>query len=92
MKASATEIKTHFGHYLNLAKSGEEVIVEHSGKEAAAIIDFKEYQYLKQLDEMLLIEKIKHAEKTGYLNEKDSQKFFQSMLRRLGDELATETK
>lgn len=90
MKANATEVKTHFGHYLDLAKKGEAIIVERSGKEAAAIIDYTEYQHLKSLDDLLLSEKIKLAETKGYLNDAESEAFFRDMLGRLADDLSTE--
>jgi len=89
MKATATEIKTHFGHYLDLAEKGETVIVERSGREAAALIDYAEYQHLKQLDDLLLMEKIKQAEEKGYLNDAESEEFFKAMLGRLSDDLET---
>lgn len=91
MKATATEIKTHFGHYLNLAQKGEAIIVERSGKEAAAIMDYNEYRHLKRLDDLVLIEKIKQAEGRGYLNDAESENFFKTMLGRLSDDLETET-
>jgi prevent-host-death family protein len=91
MKATATEIKTHFGHYLDLAKKGEAIIVERSGKEAAAIMDYDEYRHLKRLDDLVLIEKIKQAEGRGYLNDAESENFFKTMLGRLSDDLETET-
>ncbi len=86
MKASATEIKTHFGHFLDVVRSGEDVIIERSGKELATLLDYKEYRYLKRLDELLLIEKVKLAEKGGYLDNKKSEEFFKKMLGRLADE------
>jgi len=92
MKATATEIKTHFGRYLDVATQGEPVIVERSGKAAAALVDYAEYQYLKQLDELLLLEKIKRAEEQGYLSDAASEEFFKAMLKRLSHELKTETK
>lgn len=91
MKASATDVKTHFGHYLNLAEKGETVIIERSGKQAVAIIDFQEYQYLRQLDEMLLAEKIKQAEQRGYLSDDESEQFFKTIIGRLADGSATQT-
>lgn len=87
IKTTATEIKTHFGHYLDIVKNGEDVIIERSGKELATLLDYKEYQYLKNLDELLLIEKIKLAEKGGFLNKKESENFFKKMLERLANEL-----
>ena len=90
MKATATEIKTHFGHYLDLAEKGEAVIVERSGKEAAAIMDYAQYLHLKRLDDLVLMEKIKQAEDNGYLNDVQSEAFFKTMLGRLSDDLATE--
>lgn len=91
MKVSATEVKTHFGRYLDLAEKGEPVIVERSGKQAAAIIDYEEYRHLKLLDDALLAEKIKQAEQLGYLGDEESEQFFKSLLGRLADDLTTET-
>lgn len=91
MKANATEIKTHFGHYLDLAEQGEAVIVERSGKAAAALVDYTEYQHLKQLDDLLLLEKIKQAETKGYLSDAESEIFFKNILGRLSDGLTAET-
>jgi prevent-host-death family protein len=87
MKASATEIKTHFGHFLDVVQKGENVIIERSGKELATLLDYKEYLHLKHLDELLLVEKVKLAEKGGYLDKKKSEEFFKKMLGRLADEL-----
>jgi prevent-host-death family protein len=89
MKATATEIKTHFGHYLDLAEKGEAVIIERSGREAAALVDYAEYQHLKRLDDLLLMEKIKQAEANGYLNDVESEEFFKTMLGRLSNDLET---
>lgn len=90
MKATATEIKTHFGHYLDLAEKGETIIVERSGRETAALVDYAEYQHLKRLDDLLLMEKIKQAEANGYLNDVESEEFFKAMLGRLSDDLETQ--
>lgn len=86
MKATATEIKTHFGHYLDVVQKGEDVIIERSGKELAILLDYKEYLHLKHLDKLLLIEKIKLAEKGGYFDKEQSEEFFRKMLGRLADE------
>ncbi len=92
MKATATEIKTHFGRYLDLAEQGEPVIVERSGKATAALVDYAEYQHLKQLDELILLEKIKFAEQNGYLSDAESKEFFKNALERLSNDITTETK
>ena len=91
MKATATEMKTHFGHYLDIASQGVAVIVERSGKAAAALVDYAEYQYLKQLDEIILLEKIKLAEEQGYLSDDESEDFLKTALKRLSHDIKTQT-
>lgn len=90
MKANATEVKTHFGHYIDIVQKGEPVIIERSGKETAAIIDYSEYQHLKSLDNLLLSEKIRQAEAKGYLDDAASDKFFRQLIGRLADDFSTE--
>ena len=40
MKATSTEIKTHFGHYLDVVQKGEEVIIAKAGKPVAKLVAY----------------------------------------------------
>lgn len=77
MKTTATEIKNHFGEYLEGALS-EPVVIEKTGRSIAVMLSMKEYERLMALDDAHWAEKALKAEKTGYIGQKESSKFLRS--------------
>ena len=77
MKTTATEIKNHFGEYLEGALS-EPVVIEKSGRSIAVMLSLKEYDRLRASDDAYWAQKALKAEKVGYIGEKESLKFLRS--------------
>ena len=76
-KATATEIKNHFGEYLEVAIS-EPVIIEKSGRSIVIMLSIKEYERLVALDDAHWAQKALKAEKEGFIGHKESAKFLRS--------------
>ena len=74
MKTTATEMKNHFGEYLEGALS-EPVVIEKSGRSIVVMLSMKEYERLMALDDAYWGEKALKAEKTGYIGQKESSEF-----------------
>lgn len=66
MKATATEVKNRFGKYLDAAQT-EPVIVEKSGRDAAVLLSYQEYERLQALEDAYWAEQAKEAEADGFL-------------------------
>ena len=77
MKITATEVKNHFGEYLEGAIS-EPVIIEKTGRPVVVMISVKEYERLVALEDAYWAQKAFKAEKTGYIGENGSSKFLNS--------------
>ncbi len=77
MKTTATEMKNHFGEYLEGALS-EPVVIEKSGRSIAVMLSMKEYDRLMAMDDACWAQKALKAEKAGYIGQKDSLKFLKS--------------
>ncbi len=76
-KTTATEMKNHFGQYLEGAIS-EPVIIEKSGRSVVVMLSIKEYERLVALDDAHWAQKALKAEKAGYIGQKESSKFLRS--------------
>jgi len=70
------EIKKGFGRYLQMAVV-EPVCIESTHQPVAVLLAFKEYERLKQLEDMYWGEKALEAEAEGYIGEEESMKFIQ---------------
>ena len=77
MKITATEIKNHFGEYLEEAIS-EPVVIEKTGRPVAVMLSIKEYDRLISLEDDYWVQKALQAEKNGYIGQKESSKFLKS--------------
>ena len=75
--ATATEIKNHFGEYLEGALS-EPVVIEKTGRSIAVMLSMKEYERLMALDDAHWAEKALKAEKAGYMGQTESSKLLRS--------------
>jgi len=77
MKIAATEVKNHFGEYLEEALS-EPVVIEKTGRPVAVMLSMKEYERLIALEDAYWAVKALKAEKTGYIGQKESMKILKS--------------
>ncbi len=77
MKTTATEMKNHFGQYLEETIS-QPVVIEKTGRPVAVMLSIKEYQRLTALEDAYWARKAIKAEKSGYLGPKETIKFVQS--------------
>ena len=77
MKTTATEIKNHFGQYLDEAIL-EPVFIEKTGRPVAVMLSSKEYERLIGLEDAYWAQKALKAEKAGYIGKKQSTEFLKS--------------
>jgi antitoxin Phd len=77
MKTSATEIKNHFGEYLDEAKL-EPVMIEKMGRPVAVMISNKEYERLLAIEDAYWAHRAIAAEKEGFIGAKASMKLLKS--------------
>jgi len=76
-RTTATEMKNHFGEYLEGAIS-EPVIIEKSGRSIVVMLSVKEYERLMELDDAHWAQKALKAEKAGYIGPKEALKLLRS--------------
>lgn len=76
-KTTATEMKNHFGEYLEGALT-EPVVIEKSGRSIVVMLSIKEYERLIALEDAYWAQKALKAEKAGYIGQKGSTKFVRS--------------
>ena len=77
--ADATDVKNHFGQYLQSALR-EPVMVRKSGREVAVILSVEDYQRLAALEDRWWALQAAEAEKEGYLGHQASQEFVRRKL------------
>ena len=77
MKTTATEIKNHFGQYLDESIL-EPVFIEKTGRPVAVMLSAKEYKRLTDLEDAYWAQKALKAEKAGYIGKKQSTEFLRS--------------
>ena len=75
--AAATDIKNHFGQYLETSIS-EPVMVEKTGRPVAVILSIHDYERLAALEDKYWAQRAEAAEKKGYLGPKASLQFLKS--------------
>ena len=75
--ASATEIKNHFGQYLETSIS-EPVVVERTGRAVAVILSIRDYERLSTLEDQYWAQRAAQSEKRGYLGTKATMQFLRS--------------
>ncbi len=76
-KTTATDMKNHFGEYLEGAIS-EPVVIEKTGRPIVVMLSIKEYERLITLEDTYWAQKALRAEKIGYIGHKESSKFLRS--------------
>lgn len=74
---TATDIKNHFGQYLERSLLGP-VIIEKTGRPVAVIVSMEDYERLAALEDRYWVQLADRAEKTGYLGKKASGEFLKS--------------
>ena len=74
MKATATEVKTKFGKFSDIARK-EPVFVEKTGRKAIVLIAFEEYERLTQIEDAYWAEKAARAEADEYVGSEESMAF-----------------
>ena len=77
MKTTATDIKNHFGQYLEESIL-EPVFIEKTGRPVAVMVSAKEYERLVAIEDAFWAQKAINAEKTGYIEKKQSEEFLRS--------------
>lgn len=68
MKATATEVKTRFGEFLDKARR-EPVVIERSGREVAVLLAVEDYEQLQWLEDQIWGERALAAAKEGMVGE-----------------------
>ena len=77
MKTSATEMKNHFGEYLEGALL-EPLVIEKTGRPVVVMLSIKEYERLIALEDAHWAQKTLRAEENGYIGHKETTKFLKS--------------
>ena len=77
MRTTATEMKNHFGEYLEGALS-EPLVIEKTGRPVVVMLSIKEYERLIALEDAHWAQKAFKAEKAGYIGKTESTKFLKS--------------
>ena len=77
MTIAATEVKNHFGQYLEETISNP-VFIRKTGRPVAVMLSVKEYERLTGLEDAFWAQKAMKAEKGGYIGASASQKFLSS--------------
>ena len=78
-KATATDVKNHFGEYIEKAQR-EPVTVEKSGRKVAVLISQADYERFEALEDLYWSERAKRAQESGYLGHEETMAFFQNRL------------
>jgi antitoxin Phd len=82
--ATATEVKTKFGQYLDIAQK-EPVMIEKSGRNSVVLISAEEYAHLQALEDRVWAEKTMEAAKSGFLGSEASMVFLKEMMEKHAD-------
>jgi prevent-host-death family protein len=80
----ATYAKQNFGACIAEAVK-HPVVIEKSGRPAAVIISYEEYQRLNELEEAMWLRRAQAAAAGGYLSAEDSDDFMQKRLTRVSE-------
>lgn len=76
--ASATDVKNHFGEYLQSTLK-EPLVIEKTGRPVAVLVSMEDYERLQALEDAYWIRKAKEAEAEGMVNFKDANSFLKSL-------------
>lgn len=79
--ASATDVKNHFGEYLQSTLK-EPLVIEKTGRPVAVMISMEDYERLQALEDAYWIKKAKKAEAEGFLSVEATKKFIASKLKK----------
>ena len=71
--ASATEVKNHFGEYLEKARHAP-VTVEKAGRSYVVMVSCEEYERLQAFEDQLWGMAAAEAEKSGYIGPEETMK------------------
>ena len=77
--ADATQVKNHFGMYVETALR-EPVLIRKSGREVAVILSVEEYQRLAALEDHWWAAEAAEAERDGYVGPQYSREFLHRKL------------
>jgi antitoxin Phd len=72
--ADATEVKNHFGQFIESAVR-EPILIRRSGREVAVMLSLEDYQRLAAVEDRWWALQAAEAEKAGYLGPEASQEF-----------------
>lgn len=81
--AKSTDVKTHFGEYLDIART-EPVVIQKNGRNSAVIISMEEYERFQVLEDKYWGELAKAAEQQGTLGPEESLKALQQLMAEQG--------
>lgn len=76
--ASATDVKNHFGEYLQSTLK-EPLVIEKTGRPVAVMISMEDYERLQALEDAYWIRKAEEARAGGMLNFEDAKSFLNSV-------------
>jgi prevent-host-death family protein len=81
-EVSATEVKSRFGEYLDIARA-EPVQVRHTGRPVAVLMSWDEYEHLQATEDAYWAARAKAAEESGtFLGHEESMKLLNDLLNR----------
>jgi prevent-host-death family protein len=78
MNASATEVKTRFGEFMDKAQK-EPVTVGKGGRNYAVLLGFDEYQRLLALEDAYWGARAKAAEASGYVGTEEAMRLLEKI-------------
>lgn len=77
--AKATEVKNHFGEFLESVLI-EPVVINKSGRPVAIMLSWREYERLAALENAYWAIQATEAEKEGYIGPEASMKFIRTKM------------
>ncbi len=79
---TATQIKNAFGRFLEAVQS-QPILIERSGRVSAVMLSYAEFERLKAIEDRYWGEKAQQALKEGFLSEKETQQWLNTLQERL---------
>ena len=77
---NATDVKNHFGEYLDAARQ-EPLAVSRNGRNVAVLLSAEEYERLSALDDAWWAAQAKASEASGYLGPEKSMELLTRLMR-----------